>query len=164
MREDIDNLWEAAEVKPMVNQVLCPICNTPSERIHYCQEKGIVREAYSPVAYGEILKNKEIAEMAKKYDASVAQLCNRYDILLNTIVLPKAANPDHRRSNADVDFVISDEDRETLKKRKKIESYGKISVFPVYGEKIEASLPSLEEMLLLNYPKNSYSFLTDNYR
>ena len=155
MKGDIDNLWEAAEVKPMVNQVLCHISNTSLERIPYCQERGIVREAYFPVAQGEILKNKEIAEMAKKYDTSVAQLCNRYDIQLNTIVLPRTANHDHRRSNADVDFVISDEDRETLKKRKKIESYGQSSVFPVYDGKIKieikASLLSLEEMLFLNY-------------
>lgn len=75
------------------------------------------------------MKNKEIAKMTKKYDASVAQLCNRYDILLNIIVLPRTANHDHRRSNADFDFVIFDEDGETLKKMKKIESYGKSSVF-----------------------------------
>ena len=141
----------------MVNQVLCRISNTPLERIHNSQEKGIVREAYFPVAHGEILKNKEIVKMAKKYDVSVAQLCIRYDIQLNTIVLPRTANPNHRRSNADVDFVISDEDRETLKKMKKSESYGKSSVFSVYDGKIEIEIKAshllLEEMLFLNYTK-----------
>lgn len=73
--------------------------------------------------------------MAKKYDASVAQLCNRYDIQLNTIVLPRTANPNHRRSNADVDFVIPDEDGETLKKMRKIETAERALLLSVYGGK-----------------------------
>lgn len=48
LREDIENLGEAAEIKPMVNQVLCHISNTPLELIQYCRNKGIVMEAYPP--------------------------------------------------------------------------------------------------------------------
>ena len=135
-KEDVDNIYDWAEVKPMVNQVLCHISNTPIDLIDYCQKKGIVMEAYSPVAHGEILKNEMIAEMAKKYEVTVPQLCIRYDIQLGMIVLPKTANPDHMRSNADVNFEISDADMETLKHMEKIESYGNSSVFPVYGGKI----------------------------
>lgn len=135
-KEDVDNIYDWAEVKPMVNQVLCHISNTPIDLIDYCQKKGIVMEAYSPVAHGEILKNEMIAEMAKKYEVTIPQLCIRYDIQLGMIVLPKTANPDHMRSNADVNFEISDADMETLKHMEKIESYGNSSVFPVYGGKI----------------------------
>ena len=39
-------------------------------------------------------------------------------------------------TNADVDFEISTEDMETLKKFKKIENYGESSGFPVYGGKL----------------------------
>ena len=49
LKEDIDNIWNNADVKPMVNQVLCHISNTPLDLIKYCQNKGIVMEAYSPV-------------------------------------------------------------------------------------------------------------------
>ena len=34
---------------------------------------------------------------------TVPQLCIRYDIQLGMIVLPKTANPDHMKSNADVE-------------------------------------------------------------
>lgn len=134
--EDVDNIYDWAEVKPMVNQVLCHISNTPLELIDYCQGKGIVMEAYSPVAHGAILKNPQIAEMAEKYGVSVPQLCIRYDLQLDMITLPKTANPEHMKSNADVDFEISDEDMETLKHFKKIEDYGDAAGFPVYGGKI----------------------------
>ena len=133
LREDIENIWDTAEVKPMVNQVLCHISNTPLDLIRYCQEKGIVMEAYSPVAHGEALKNKKIGEMAKKYGVSIPQLCIRYDLQLDMIVLPKTANPEHMKTNTEVDFVIYDEDMETLKNIEKIRDYGEHSRFPVFG-------------------------------
>lgn len=133
---DIDNICDNAEIKPMVNQVLCHISNTPLELIDYCQKKGIVMEAYSPVAHGEALKNPAIAEMAEKYGVSVPQLCIRYDLQLDMITLPKTANPDHMRSNADVEFVISDEDMEILKNVEKIKDYGDHGIFPVFGGKL----------------------------
>ncbi len=80
LQKDIENLWDAAEIKPMVNQVLCHISNSPLELIDGCQKKGIVMEAYSPVAHGEALKNKAIAAMAEKYDVTIPQLCIRFDI------------------------------------------------------------------------------------
>lgn len=55
---------------------------------------------------------------------------------LGTISLPKTGNPDHMKVNADVNFVISDEDMEILKNFKKIDNYGKSSIFPVYGGKM----------------------------
>ena len=136
LKEDIDNLWEVAEVKPMVNQVLCHISNSPLELIDYCQSKGIVMEAYSPVAHGEALKNEKIAEMAKKYGVSVPQLCIRYDIQLGMIVLPKTAKPDHMKSNAEVEFEISAEDMEALKNIEHIKDYGVHGFFPVFGGKM----------------------------
>ena len=136
LKEDIDNIWNNAEVKPMVNQVLCHISNTPLDLIEYCQSKGIVMEAYSPVAHGEALRISAIAEMAKKYGVSIPQLCIRYDIQLGMVVLPKTANPEHMKTNADIDFVISDEDMETLKRAQKIDNYGESSFFPVFGGKL----------------------------
>ena len=120
----------------MVNQILLHISNTPLDLINYCNEQGIVVEAYSPIGHGEILNQPSIKEMADKYHVSVAQLCIRYTLQLGAISLPKTANPEHLKTNSDVDFVISDEDMETLKHFKQIESYGKSSGVPVYGGKL----------------------------
>ena len=148
LRGDIDNIWNNAEVKPMVNQVLCHISNSPLDLIKYCQDKGIVMEAYSPVAHGEAMKIAAIADMAKKYGVSVPQLCIRYDIQLGMIVLPKTANPEHMKSNADVDFVISDDDMGILKNMDKIDNYGDSSFFPVFGGKLKgySGRPGTEEI------------------
>lgn len=135
LQEDIESLLEAVSVKPMVNQVLCHISNTPFSLIDYCQRNGIAVEAYSPVAHGEALKNAKMKELAEKYGVTVPQLCIRYDIQLGTIVIPKTANPDHMRTNAELDFVISDDDMEILKAIPRIKDYGEHSRFPVFGGK-----------------------------
>lgn len=136
LKGDIDNLLSNVKVKPMVNQVLSHITNTPLDLIHYCQEQGIVMEAYSPVAHGVALRNERIGEMAKKYGVSIPQLCIRYDWQLGMIVLPKTANPDHMRQNIAIDFEISEEDMKTLEQMERIGSYEEFSNFPVYGGKI----------------------------
>ena len=133
---DLESLMETATVKPMVNQILLHISNTPLELVDYCQKQGIAVEAYSPIAHGEILHQPEISAMAQKYNVSVPQLCIRYALQLGAIALPKTANPAHMKTNADVDFVISDADMDALKHFKKIESYGAASGFPVYGGKL----------------------------
>lgn len=133
---DIESLLETCKIKPMVNQILLHISNTPLELVEYCQKNGIAVEAYSPIAHGEILQQPEIAAMAEKYGVSVPQLCIRYTLQLGAISLPKTGNPEHMKTNAGVDFEISAEDMEVLKNFKHIESYGESSGFPVYGGKL----------------------------
>lgn len=133
---DLESLLQACTIKPMVNQILLHISNTPLELVEYCQNSGIAVEAYSPIAHGEILHQPEIRAMAEKYGVTVPQLCIRYTLQLGAISLPKTANPAHMESNARLDFAISAEDMETLKHFKKIESYGASSGFPVYGGKL----------------------------
>lgn len=133
---DIESLLEVAEIRPMVNQILFHISNTPIELVEYCQKNGIVVEAYSPIAHGVILKQPEIAAIAEKYGVSVPQLCIRYTLQMGAISLPKTENPEHMQTNAQVDFEISAEDMETLKHFKHIESYEESGAFPVYGGKL----------------------------
>lgn len=133
-KADVDNILDAATVKPMVNQILAHISNTPHDLIAYTQEQGILVEAYSPVAHGELLKNEEVAALAEKYGVSVPQLSIRYCLQLGTLPLPKTANPDHMRNNADVDFEISEADMDTLKNVEDIKDYGEASVMPVFAK------------------------------
>jgi diketogulonate reductase-like aldo/keto reductase len=121
-------------VAPHVNQILVHAGNTPSELINYCESKGILVEAYSPIAHGEILDNPRVAAVAEKYSVSVPQLCIRYTLQLGTVSLPKTASPDHMRTNTEVDFDISTEDMELLRSLDEKE-YGENSAFPVYSGK-----------------------------
>lgn len=134
LQEALDNILDNGTVAPHVNQILVHTGNTPSELIAYCESKAIFVEAYSPIAHGEILKNKEVAAIAEKYGVTVPQLCIRYTLQLGTVSLPKTANPDHMRSNAQVDFAISEEDMDALRTLDE-KDYGENAVFPVYSGK-----------------------------
>ena len=141
LRDDLENLLADCRVKPMVNQILLHISNTDAALVAYCKEQGIQVEAYSPIAHGEALKNRVIAEMAQKYGISAAQLCIRYVIRLGTVALPKTANPAHMQDNAAVDFVISDADIQTLLHMERIQDYGDFNIFPVFSGKPLAQEP-----------------------
>lgn len=129
---DIENLLQGGTVKPVVNQILAHVTNTPFDVIDYCHSEGILVEAYSPVGHGELLGNPDILTLAEKYQVSVPQLCIRYTLQLSLLPLPKAANPDHMRQNAELDFEISDEDMDTLKNLAPIKDYGQHREFPVF--------------------------------
>lgn len=129
---DIENILATCTVKPVVNQILAHVSNTPSELIEYCQSNDILVEAYSPIGHGELFKNEAIKTLSEKYGVSLPQLCIRYTLQLGLVPLPKTANPAHMKNNAELNFVISDEDMATLRATKKIENYGEASVFPVY--------------------------------
>lgn len=131
--EDVRNILDNGSVKPMVNQVLAHITNVPTALIQFCKDNDILIEAYSPIGHGELFKNDDVAKMAKKYNVSIPQLGIRFDLQLDLLPLPKTANPDHMKNNADLDFAISDEDMETLQRMEKIKDYGEASMFPVYS-------------------------------
>ena len=135
LRDDLESLFSGCRVRPMVNQILLHITNTDLALVDFCRKNDIQVEAYSPIAHGEALKNPAIARMAEKYGVSAAQLCIRYAIQLGTVALPKTADPSHMKSNADVDFVISEEDMQTLLHMERIADYGEFGIFPVFSGK-----------------------------
>lgn len=134
LQTDLENVLEHGTVAPHVNQILVHAGNTPTELIDYCQARDIVVEAYSPIAHGEIVTNPDVAAIAERYGVSVPQLCIRYTLQLGTVSLPKTANPDHMRANAQVDFVISGDDMDTLRAMAETD-YGENAAFPVYSGK-----------------------------
>jgi diketogulonate reductase-like aldo/keto reductase len=134
-RPDLENLLTNGSVAPMVNQVLAHVGNIPFDLVDYSRSKGILVEAYSPVAHGAVLSDAGLAEMAGRYGVSVAQLCIRYCLQLDLLPLPKTLNPAHMRDNAAVDFVISDADMVVLKAAQGSTDYGEASKFPVFEKK-----------------------------
>lgn len=112
---DVQNLLDHADIKPMANQIRVHIGHTPAELINFCKDNGILVEAYSPNATGKLMDKPDIIAMAKKYNVSVPQLSIRYDLQLGLLPLPKSVHKDHMIQNAEMDFTISDEDMAALK-------------------------------------------------
>lgn len=134
LEADLQNILDHAEVAPQANQLLVHAGNTPVKLIDFCAKHGILVEAYSPIAHGAILDNADVVAMAARYGVTVPQLCIRYTLQLGCVSLPKTANPEHMRSNAQVDFVIEDADM-TVLERLDARDYGEHAAFPVYSGK-----------------------------
>jgi diketogulonate reductase-like aldo/keto reductase len=112
--KDIEAIVNATGVKPAVNQIRYFIGNRQDAITDYCQANGILIEAYSPLATGEIANHEKLASTAKKYGVTIPQLCIRYCIEKNTLPLPKSVHKERIEANIDVDFHIEKEDMEYL--------------------------------------------------
>lgn len=131
--DDLQNILGDCRIKPMVNQILLHIGETPQDLLSFCKEQDILIEAYSPIAHGQALNNAQIAAFAKRYGVTIPQLCIQYTLQLGTISLPKSSNPEHIKSNVQLDFTISDEDMVALSGIG--QDYGDDSWWPVFSKK-----------------------------
>ena len=135
--DDVMNILDGCRIRPMVNQILLHIGETPTALLEFCRQEEILVEAYSPIAHGAALKSEEEAKMAARYGVTIPQLCIRYTLQLGTVSLPKSTKPEHIRSNAQLDFVISPEDMAALELIG--QHYGADARWPVFGSKRRAN-------------------------
>ena len=114
--DDLNNLLAGSRVVPAVNQIRVHIGHVPTELIDFCEQSGILVEAYSPNATGRLLKVPEVCAMAEKYHVSVPQLASRFVLQLGLLPLPKSVHEERIRQNAKLDFEINSNDMASLLK------------------------------------------------
>jgi len=96
-------------VTPSVNQIeLHPHLQQPElRRVH--EERGIVTEAWSPLAQGQVLDEPEIVRIAEAHGKSPGQVVLRWHVQLDNVVFPKSVTPERIRANIDIfDFALSE--------------------------------------------------------
>ena len=104
-----------AQVMPMVNQVELHVFLQQPELVEYCQQEGIVVEAYSPLAHAKEMDEPVIVEIAKKHSVSYAQVTLRWCVQRGLVVLPKSVTPQRIAENIDIfGFALDDDDMRQL--------------------------------------------------
>ena len=95
-------------VTPAVNQVeLHPRLQQPGLRREH-DERGIVTEAWSPLAQGAVLDDPAITAIAEAHDKTPGQVVIRWHLQLGNVVIPKSVTPERIEQNFDVfDFQLS---------------------------------------------------------
>jgi diketogulonate reductase-like aldo/keto reductase len=80
--------------------------------VPWCRQRGIAIMAYTPLGHGRMLANPALAAIARRHRASAAQVALAWLLSRQgTIVIPKAARPEHVRENrAGADLVLTDAD------------------------------------------------------
>ena len=107
--------WDGLVIKPAANQIeLHPWLQRP-ELVGYLRNKDIVPVAYAPLTRGQRLDDPQLAEYAKRYNKSPAQILIKWSIQAGFVSLPKSINPQRIKDNIDIDdFEFSAEDFEKL--------------------------------------------------
>jgi 2,5-diketo-D-gluconate reductase A len=104
------------ETVPAVNQIELHPRFTQSELRDYHAAHGIATEAWSPIGQGQgLLDDPTLAELAKKYGKTPAQVVLRWHVQLGNIVFPKSMRPERMRENIDVfDFELAPDDEQAV--------------------------------------------------
>ena len=100
-------------VKPMVNQVEVHIFNQQKTSKEWAEKYGIQLEAWAPFGEGRggTFDNPVIAEIAKKYGKTPAQIMLRWHIQRGVVVIPKSTHKERMAENLNVfDFTLATED------------------------------------------------------
>lgn len=111
----LEELKNVSGIVPAVNQIEChPLCY-PRELIEYCQDNGIVVQAYAPLARGAYLDNDVMCVLGTKYAKTPAQIGLRWAVQKGISVIPKSVHPDRIASNGAIfDFTIEKEDMDII--------------------------------------------------
>jgi len=113
--EHLERLAAETSVVPAVNQIeLHPYFHNDAVRA-YGEAHGIVTEAWSPIAQGEVLDDPVITGIASRLGRSPAQVVLRWHVERGSIVFPKSITPARIAENfALFDFALAPEDHAAI--------------------------------------------------
>lgn len=113
--ELLQELMNATGETPVVNQIEWSPFGHSMEMLDFCQQHGIIIQAYSPLTRTQQLDNEVLREVADKYGKTPAQVLIRWNLQIGTVPIIKANQPAHQEENIAVfDFTLSEEDMARL--------------------------------------------------
>lgn len=114
-QEHLEALSLTANVVPAVNQIEFHPGYWQPELIGFCRQQGIAVESWSPLARGGVFGNETLGSIANRHGQSVAQVCLRWVIQHDVIVIPKSTSPKRMEENISLfDFELSDEEMKQI--------------------------------------------------
>lgn len=113
--DHLEELLTSCHIQPAVNQVELHVYLQQPELVEYCHNRGIVVQAYSPLAHGHGLDHPVLTTLARKHGKTPAQIMIRWCLEAGTVPLPKSSDPDRIRQNFDVwDWSLDADDHTKL--------------------------------------------------
>jgi diketogulonate reductase-like aldo/keto reductase len=111
----LEDLLASARIVPMVNQVEFHPRLTQKNLLHYCKERNIQLEAWSPLMRGRLLDEPTLVEIGQKYGKTPAQVILRWDLQHGVVTIPKSVREERIIANADIfDFQLTSEEMERI--------------------------------------------------
>jgi 2,5-diketo-D-gluconate reductase A len=111
----LERLAAETDVVPAVNQIEAHPYVLNDEVRAYGRAHGILTEAWSPIAQGQVLDDPVVVEVAEAVGRTPAQAVLRWHVQRGDIVFPKSTTPSRMRENfALFDFELTDEQMKAL--------------------------------------------------
>ena len=117
MQTHLDDLAQASDVVPVVNQVELHPAFQQRELRAFQEPRGILTEAWGPLGQGkyELAELPGLAEIAERHGKTVQQVAIRWHLQEGIIVFPKTTKRSRMIENADVfDFELSADEMATV--------------------------------------------------
>ncbi|POM58495.1 Aldo/keto reductase family [Phytophthora palmivora] len=92
-------LADTWRVKPAVNQIELHPWLTREPLVKYCQENGILLQAFSPLARVKKIDDQRLAAIAKEVQATPAQVLIAWDLAKGYTTLPKSVHEARQKEN-----------------------------------------------------------------
>ncbi len=119
----LERLADETDTVPAVNQIEVHPYFTNEQVRTYGRDHGIITEAWSPIAQGEVLDDPVINRIANGRGKSPAQVVLRWHIQRGDIVFPKSISPERMKSNFEIfDFDLDGSDMDAISALNKGES------------------------------------------
>lgn len=113
--EQLQELFDATGVWPAVNQIQLSPALPRQEATAFHREHGIVTEAWGPLGGRDGLPSQfALQRVARRHAATPAQVCLRWAIDQDIVVIPKSMDPQRQAANRDLDRIMLDDDDRAL--------------------------------------------------
>jgi diketogulonate reductase-like aldo/keto reductase len=107
----IEEAVEAIDEPLVCDQVECHPFLDQSKVIAACRERDIAVVAYSPIARGTARDDKVLARIGAAHGKTAAQVCLRFLVQQNIVVIPRTSKLERLSENAAIfDFELSTEE------------------------------------------------------
>lgn len=114
-QEHLEALFQTAHVIPAINQIEFHPGYWQPQLVEYCKKQSIVVESWSPLARGKVFENDILKNIAKTHNRTVSQICLRWIIQHDVIVIPKSTTADRIKENINLfDFELSREEMKQI--------------------------------------------------
>jgi len=117
--DQLDELIAYARIKPTVNQIETHVFFQQHHSYEFLKKREVQMEAWSPFAAGRngIFSNQTLAQIGKKYNKSIAQVCLRWHYQRGIVAIPRSSQKAHMIENLDIfDFELTKNDIQTIAK------------------------------------------------
>ena len=115
--QQMKDVLAACKIRPVCNQFEVNPNLHNNEWVDFCHKENITVVAYAPLGSPECiyassnrpipLKSETVANLAKKYSKTPAQVILRWLIQRDIVVIPKSSSPNRLRENFDVRSIYS---------------------------------------------------------